>query len=426
MALSRLGWISTRRVRRFVPALVAFLGCMAIVGAPPVGSALAGTGEEAPPPAWLDTAQTIQVGPDGQARSLYQPEFRPAPWLSQQLALRKMTGLTAVLVTPFVPVARPRGARKDPPPVPGRILLRGPVALVKRARVLLARLDVAPRSVLVSVLVTEVVRRRRQERGGSLFFDKVGSPASQGGIFRSFSTSFEPEGFLHSTLSGVTPFEGTAVTFGNDNVFGTAFETTLRFLQKEGEAEFLAWPSLLVNEGQPASITATRVVPQAMLQDSRSESITFRSEETGLKLKVTPRTIGREDAVLDLDVWLRLPEQVTRSDVLPGTLRLKLRQVTTRVTVRDREPLLIGGLVLRRAGRARRGLPRPAAADALDPLHSSLRSDHEETEIVFLVRARIVPPGKTPAELDPRTYRAWTAAEKLPDPWAIVKDPRIR
>jgi len=429
MAPFRLRWSAVRAA-----ALAACLGAAALtvtlgVGvlgiAVHAGVAAAGTEEAAPPP-WLQPGWKIQVGADGQARSLYRPEFRSAPWLKQQLDQRKPVGLSAVLVTPLVAVARPRGAKVDPPPVLGRILLRGTAAAVTRARALLRGFDTAPRSVLVSVLVTEVVHHARKERGGSLLFDKAGSPASQGGLFRGFSTSFEPEGFLRSTLTGVTPFEGTSVTFGHDNVFGSAFETTLRLLQKEGEAEFLAWPSLLVNEGQPASIVATRIVPQVMLQDAKSGAISLQSEETGLKLRVTPRRIGHERAELDLDVWLRLPEEVTRTDVTPGTLRLKLRQVTTRVTVRDRESLLIGGIVLRGALRGRRGLPRPRELDALDPLHSSLRREHEETEIVLLVRARIVPPGRTPAELTPATYRAWTAGEARPDPWAVVRDPRIR
>ena len=186
------------------------------------------------------------------------------------------------------------------------------------------------------------------------------------------------------------------------------------------QAEFLAWPNLLVNEGEPASMTSGRTVPQVLLQTNGS--IKPRSELTGLNLKVTPRTIGREHAVLDLDVWLRLPEEVTGSDVVPGTVRLKLRQVTTRITVRDREPLLIGGIILRRRQRDRRGLPRPREVKALDPLHSSRVRDAAETEIIFLLRPRIVPPGQRPAELDPATYRAWTKGRQLPDPWADVRD----
>ena len=376
----------------------------------------------APAPAWLDPELPIQVGADGAARSIYQPEFRGAPWLREQLLQHKVQGLVADLVTPLVPVARPAGAKADPPPVHGRILLRGPLPAVREARALLARLDLAPRAVLVSLLVSEVTRSSRNSTGGSMLFDKAGVANPDAKLFRSFGTAFEPDGFLRSALTGVTPYEGTTLRFGNDNIEGSAFEYTLRMLQKEGEAEFLAWPNLLVNEGEPASMTSGRTGPQVLLSGP-NESIRVLPELTGLRLKVTPRTIGREHAVLDIDVWLRLPEEVTSSDAIPGTLRLKLRQVTTRVTVRDREPLLIGGIVLRRRARNRRGLPRPREVMALDPLHSSRVRDAAETEIVFLLRPRIVPPGQRPAELDPATYRAWTKGRRLPDPWADVKDP---
>ncbi len=401
------------------PALAACVVLLVLVFGSPA-SAADDPAPDAPP--WLTPEQPIQVGADGQARSIYRPEFRGAPWLREQLLQHGLRGLAIDLVTPLVAVARPPGAKRDPPPVPGRILLRGSPDLVRQARALLDKLDLAPRAILVSILVTEVVRRRRTGTGGSAIFDKAGTPSPGNALFRSFSTSFEPDGFLRSSIAGVTPYEGTTLRFGNNSIEGSAFEYTLRMLEKEGEAEFLAWPNLLVNEGQPASMTAGSTVPQILLTDEASQSIKVRQELTGLRLKVTPLTIGREHAVLDIDVWLRLPEEMTGSDTLPGTLRLKLRQVTTRITVRDREPLLIGGLVLRHGRRDRRGLPRPYALSALDPLHSSRVRESEETEIVFLVRPRLVPPGKRPAELDPATFRAWTAGRRLPDPWADVKD----
>lgn len=405
---------------RLLPALVA--GALSLVLSLPAAPSWAADGPEPAPRPWLTREQPIQVGADGQARSIYRPEFRGAPWLRQQLQQHGLRGLAIDLVTPMVAVARPPGAKKDPPPVPGRILLRGPEALVRQARALLSKLDLAPRAILVSVLVTEVVRRRRTSTGGSAVFDKAGAVTPDHALFRSFSTSFEPDDFIRSAITGVLPFEGTSLRFGNSNIEGSAFEYTLRMLEKEGEAEFLAWPNLLVNEGQPASMTAGSTVPQILLQDEAAQSIRVRQELTGLRLKITPRTIGREHAVLDLDVWLRLPEEVTASNAVAGTLRLKLRQVTTRITVRDREPLLIGGLILKQKRRGRRGLPRPRALNALDPLHSSRVRDAEETEIVFLVRPRLVPPGKRPAELDPATFRAWTTGRRLPDPWADVKD----
>lgn len=406
---------------RHVAATAALFCALTLLLPAPRARAEGESRAKAPPaPAWLDAELPIQVGADGAARSIYQPEFRGAPWLQEQLLQQEVKGLRADLITPIVPVALPAGARKAPPPVHGRILLSGPLAAVREARDLLARFDLAPRAVLVSLLVSEVTRSSRNSTGGSMLFDKAGVANPDAKLFRNFSTSFEPDGYLRSALTGVTPYEGTTLRFGNDNIEGSAFEYTLRMLQKEGEAEFLAWPNLLVNEGEPASMLSGRTVPQVLLQTNGS--IKPRSELTGLNLKVTPRTIGREHAVLDLDVWLRLPEEVTGSDVVPGTVRLKLRQVTTRITVRDREPLLIGGIILRRRQRDRRGLPRPREVKALDPLHSSRVRDAAETEIVFLLRPRIVPPGQRPAELDPATYRAWTKGRQLPDPWADVRD----
>jgi type II secretory pathway component GspD/PulD (secretin) len=373
----------------------------------------------------------VNVGPDGVARCLFQPEFRDASWLKQQLGLHRLNGLGVELVTPIVQPDKPPRARKAPPPEPLRLLLRGTPAAVGQARALLARLDRAPRAVFVSILVSEVTCRARDDSGGSVIFDQALGANPNPTFFRAFDTSFEPDDWLRATLTGAAPFQGTSLRLGDGNVGGGAFEATLRALARRGEAEFLAWPSLLVNEGEEGKVESLEQVPQMLLSDSRAGAPVVRTitEQTGLKLKVHPVHVGRESAVLDLDVWLRLPEEITDGSAPFGTLRLRRRQVTTRLKVRDREPILLGGIILRRMDRRRRGLPRPRGLSLLDPLDSARLRDQGDTEILFLVRARIVSPKRHPPEMDPAAYRAWTEvgprapARGLPGPWREARDP---
>ena len=369
------------------PLRCAVLAAVLLVASPGSGWA----GEAAP--AWLSPHGEVQAGADGQSRFLYQPEFRPAPWLAGQLAQHGLEGLGVAQVTPEVAVAPPAGAREAPPPVAGRLLLTGTPARIAQARALLARLDVAPRAVFVSILMTEVNCAERESTGGSMYFDKGAGPNPENTVFRGGATTFEPDDFLRSTLTGVAPFEGTSLRFGDMDVSGGAFEYTLRMLARRGDAEFLAWPSMLVNEGGSGLMSSLEAVPQYLVESTNGATTTTTvMEQTGLKLRVTPTSIGAESAVLDLDVWLRLPEEIDDGTASPGTLRLRVRQVRTRILVRDRESLMIGGIILRNAARSRRGFPRPRELELFDPLHSAKLRTAESTEIVFLVRARIVVP----------------------------------
>lgn len=410
-----------------------------LIGLPaPVAADEPPAGPPAPPPAPplpthapLDPEGGVHVDEAGVARFLFTPEFRGAAWLEQQLALHGLKGLQTDLVAPVLAVAPPRGSKTTPPPSPGRILLQGPPPLVSAARELLARLDLAERAVFVSVLVGEVDRSDRTNTGGSMLFDKGAGPNPEGTIFRGASLGFEPDDYLRSTLTGAMPFEGTSIGFGDMDASGGAFEYTLRMLQRRGEAEFLAWPSLLCNEGEPGEMDSIDLVPNFVtdLVDRQRTNVVTRAETTGLRLRVTPVRIGTGSVVLDLAVWMQRPTAANDGTTPPGTLRLRKREVTTRLTVRDREPLFFGGIVLKHGEKSRRGLPRPKELEVLDPIHAARLQGCTETEIVFLVRARIVPLRTRPLELDPTRYRGWTevgprgGARDLPAPWDRAKHP---
>lgn len=416
--------------RALLPALVLVLA-PALVLALALGTAAA---EELPGThAPLDPEGAVYVDKAGVARFLYTPEFRSAAWLEQQVDLHKVEGLKTDLVSPVLAVAPPRGSKTVPPPSPGRILLQGPSAAVASARELLARLDLAERAVFVSVLVGEVDRSNRSNTGGSFLFDKGGGASPENTIFRGYAMDFEPDDYLRSTLTGAMPFDGTSVTFGDTDAGGAAWQYTLRMLQRRGEAEFLAWPNLLCNEGEPAEISSIELIPQFVpnLIDRGTTTVVSKgAAATGLRMRVTPVRIAAEEATLDLAVWMQLPTEITDGTATPGVLRLRKREVTTRLTVRDREPLFFGGIILKHGDKRRRGLPRPRELEVLDPIHSSRLRDCRETEIVFLVRARIIPPRRRPMELEPRRYRGWTevgpraGAHALPAPWDQAKDPR--
>ena len=391
-----------------------------------------------PLPRWpLDSEGGVRVAADGRARFIYLPEFRPAVWLKQQLSLHGLKDLQADLVAPVLAVAAPRGSKTVLPAAASRLLIQGAPAQVAAARELLARLDLAARSVFVSLLVSEVSRSHRTSTGASLLFDKGAGTNPENTVFRTAALGFVPDDYIRSSVTGAMPFEGTTLTFGDMDASGGAFEYTLRMLQRQGEAEFLAWPSMLCSENEPGFMQATELLPhlQTTLLNRRAAGVTTARTEssviaqTGLKLRITPVRIGVEYAVLDIDVWMTLPQYVTDGTTTPNALRLRTREVTTRVTVRDREPLCLGGIILRDNARSRRGLPRPKSLNVLDPLHSARLRTCSETEVVFLLRARVVKPRSRPLELDPKHYRRWTevgpraGANALPGPWKDAKHP---
>ncbi len=366
---------------------------------------------------------------DGTSRVLLQPEFREATLLRTDLLALKLEGLRVELVTPVAVRPTPLFDKAAPKTAPARLLLLGPPDVVARAQAHALRLDVPPRMVSVSILLSEVQRSGVDSTGTSLLYDKDGVGDPKGTLFRSFETGFTPDRFLISSLTGSRPFEGTAVRLGDGNVLGGAWETTLRMLAKRGEAQFLAWPNLLCAEGRPAEIQTVENLPHIRLEQAgTAPNVRLTSEQAGLRLAVTALRVGAEHAVLDIDMWLNVPEAPERASSYPGGLQLNTRRVRTRVTVRDGEPLLLGGLFLRRWAHLRKGLPRLSGMSLVDQLLFADDKNCVDTELVLLIRGRIRTPS---AEAVRRARDAGPViSRKRPedpwsDPWRVAPEPEL-
>ncbi len=341
----------------------------------------------------------------GAVRLLFHPEFRSASSLLEDLNRFGIEGLTADLVGPLVPSIVP-----GRPPVASRLVLIGEPELVSRGREVLHHLDVPKPTVLVSLLAVEVECIQDREIGGSFAFDRDSVPESPNTLFRGIYSEFEPDAYLRSSLTGARPFAGTSVAFGTAGKkllkFG-AIEYVLRLLQMEEQAEFLAWPSVVCSEGMEGSVTSwvhleVDVISEITRREggagesavTTSEVVVPRTEQTGVRFAVTPIQIGTDTVRLKLDADLRFPQPERSDGMAATTLLVRKRNVTTELSLADQETLLVGGLKLRRKLNKKRGLPVLGCV----PGFNTKTSEYVDTELVLLVRARIVVPGRS-AEL---------------------------
>lgn len=339
-----------------------------------------------------------RAGADGVEQWVVQPEFRGVPALLQDLRALGLEGMRYEPMGPVVALPPPSRRAKTPPPQPTRVLLEGKPEAVADAFAHLRRLDVPPWNVAVSLLIAEVTYRKDRARGAEFLYDKAATMTPGETLFRSAQTNFLPDSYLQSTLTGFRPFEGTSYRFRDPNTLGGAWEYTLRMLLKEGEANVHAWPNLLLQQGVPGLIEAVENIPRYEMGGLANRPVVRRiqSDAIGLRMRVTPRHVGPAGAELDLDLWMRMPEILGSQDTFPGGIVLRERKFTTRLTARDREPLVMGGLFMRRASNLRKGLPLAKALPALDLAGGAHDARCVDTELVILVHMRVI---------DPRTAR---------------------
>jgi type II secretory pathway component GspD/PulD (secretin) len=338
-----------------------------------------------------EVLSTPFLGPDGEVKALFGPEFQDAPGLFQDLATFGIEGLGVGLAGPLVPDADPRK-----PPVPSRLLLSGPPEVVAEAREVLNWLDVPSPSVAVSLLAAEVRCASERERGGSLLFDRRDVKDAPGTLFRGAAGNYDPESYLRSSLMGTLPFQGTTLVIGNDDSDWTqngVFELVMRMLQNERQISILAWPTIVCTEGEPALIESSVKRPDHVIRTAGAY-VSFQGDtrSSGISLTVIPIRVSRAGAVLDLraDIGVLLPEDP--SDLAASDWIETRRAVATRVTVRDRESLMIGGIRMRRHAMDRAQDPVFGRIPGAREVASSRSTKFVETELILLIRARVLVP----------------------------------
>jgi general secretion pathway protein D len=333
-------------------------------------------------------ADATWLGPDGKPRRAYRPRFRPAEELRSNLALLGVGGASVAL-----------DGQRD------RLVLAGAEADLATSAEALEFLDVAPGQVLVEALLAECVVRDDRERGGHALFDRTAAGGADT-VFRSVSYTFEPEAWLRSQLVADRPFEGSSVAFGADaeeTSLAGAFETVLRALHEEGRAELLAAPCVLCTEGVPARVSSTLHLPIAMFSKGADgvAKRQFSAEKAGVSLEVVAERVGTDRVTLRVHPWVRLVARAKAEAGPTDVPVLAVREAETTLVVADRETALVGGLGARRRVRARQGLPWLARLPALEGGLGRLDAEDEVEELVLLVRATVVVPGRAPAAWAP-------------------------
>jgi len=123
----------------------------------------------------------------------------------------------------------------------------------------------------------------------------------------------------------------------------------LRALQSDSDVNVLSTPNILTSDNQKAEIMVGQNVPvptgqtQNATTGSQSTFNTIERQDVGIKLAITPQ-ISSEDTV-------RLEIKQEISDVVPGSALLQTglitnkRSANTTVVIKDRETMVIGGLI---------------------------------------------------------------------------------
>jgi len=243
--------------------------------------------------------------------------------------------------------------------------------IIERIKKHIDKVDQAPPQVMIEALITEVSTSGSEKLGIDWYVNM-----NEGRSYQS----------LHQGSIGM---EGLTATLKYTNPGKTLQNvlTTLKLLVEKGEAKIKANPKITAINGKTADIHIGKEqyyilqAPTGTYTYSRFESI-----KTGITLKITPYVFESGEISVTIE-----PEV---SDVIIGegideSPVISKRRASTTVTVRDGQPIVIGGLQLSNESESKSGYPCIGDIPIFGLLFQNKRKSQVENEVIIIITPHI-------------------------------------
>ena len=243
--------------------------------------------------------------------------------------------------------------------------------------------------VMIEITVAEMSRTVLRELGTNWAGT---TPSGSNSVFRF--------GFL-TGLQDAAANAGSSLAALGDNVNFAArimkgsdqLDVFLQAVQQDGLAKILAEPTLTARSGEPAQFLVGGEIPIPIPQTGLTGMITVEFKEFGVGVKFTPTVMSSDR------VHLKVSTEVSEPDLQLGTTlggiqipAFQTRRAATAVELGDGESFAIAGLLRDDVSELVQEFPWVAEIPVLGALFRSTQFEKNETELVIIVRPRLVKP----------------------------------
>jgi len=287
---------------------------------------------------------------------------------------------------------------------------------------IIEKLDIPRRQVFVEAAIIEVSLTKLRELGISLHggeLMKGGSVGVEGMTLGPLST-FVLDPTAIATLSGLfggvfgKPIEITTPT--GTTVQVPSFGAFIRALQTNTDINVLSTPHLLTTDNEEAQITVGQNIPLPTGQVTGvggTVQTTVSRSDVGITLKVTPQ-ISESDSIT-----LKIHTEI--SDVAQGPPGIDVnvlgvttskRSADTTVVVKDRQTVVIGGLVRDDIKETQSKVPILGDIPLLGMLFRSTTKRTEKIDLIIFLTPHIVKTGADLEDVTKKKEREWDKFEE--------------
>ena len=251
------------------------------------------------------------------------------------------------------------------------------------------KLDKRRRQVFVEAVIAEISLNKLKDLG--LEWGMVG--AASDGKYATAVGQYDPQGAIAnvlSTLQAAAAVNGL-VTLPNTGTPAN-FAAVLKALESNGVVNVLSTPTILTSDNKEAEIFVGENVPFITGTNLSSTGLSQQSVErkdTGITLKITPLITEGEYVKLDIYQEISAVKDALNKGAAADITTTK-RSAKTAVVVKDRETVVIGGLIQDNDQVTENKIPLLGDIPGLGWLFKSKSVTRTKTNLMILLTPRVI------------------------------------
>ena len=264
------------------------------------------------------------------------------------------------------------------------LIVSGPPAILAEASRIAAAVDRPEKQVKVEAEVLAVNRSDAKSLGIDWDFQSLTGSADDDG---------DPKirNITHNDWKITTPEGYAGISYGKSvtgHPYTFFFQAKLNALITSGKAKILAKPNVVTMNGRKAEILIGSRIP-VIVERLENGALTTATEykDAGIKLTYTPLISEKDEITATLRAEVSTPYLVPEM----RAYRIITRQADTMVRLKSGDEIVIGGLIDKETTETFRKVPILGDIPLLGKLFQSKSNSVEESEIIIIIRAELLP-----------------------------------
>ncbi len=263
------------------------------------------------------------------------------------------------------------------------------------------KLDVVLAQVLIEAIIMEVTLDNSRTIGVSA----AQYPQGNNNVFLGgFNNGQQFFPFLPSQQSGSNSFPGNFSSTISPNMFnywgkfGNSFDVALAAAQNDSRVNVLSRPRIQTSHGVEADLFVGSTIPYVDSTTAGAYGGTgvynsYQQQQVGITLKVKP--LINPDGLVVMDIFQEAsvqgpPGTAVQINGSPVPI-INQRQASATVAVKDRDTIILGGMISTSQTKTKSGVPYLKDIPMLGNLFRSNANTEERVELIVLLRPTVLP-----------------------------------